>query len=177
MANNNLLSLVSDDVRNWIKDANHYVDVCCGCGNTFKKHSDATKIHEIEYCSNCEYISVCFYSESCPYNLMYIKIEKLSDTITNLFFYPTQSITTNVNVNIHDDYFVASKLYDLCYKRHYLYTVRELYSCVKSIINKEYDIRWSIPNYFKSLPNLSSVQKVLDKLNPNMSSGEIVIEI
>lgn len=177
MANNELLSMVSDDVCNWVKKPTHHVNVRCKCGNTLKKYDD-TKIHEIDYCSKCDYISVCFYSQACPYNLMFMGIEKLLNTITNLSFFPTQNPTDNTYLDFYTDDIIIARNYGCPYKKTIsnLYTVRELYSFVESNIKKS-DTRWSIANYFQSLPDLSSVQRILDKLNPNIMPEEIVIDI
>lgn len=143
---------LKNDIKLWSKTIPHYVN------------------HPININTTC--VIAFFRGEINPLASLFLKIR--NDSISNIIFYPTNYTTDKIDVIIADNILEHHDIYDKVIQYIYVETVQELYDYVEKYVNT-IPHKNAVPNgYFKNLPILTSLQKILDKKKP---MNDIIIEI
>lgn len=125
----------------------------------------------------CEHYSIQFLKGNRIMFYIFLADNKLS----KICFKTSTDFEDNVQLKFENDILHIVDCYNKFREYLLLYTVGDVYKYLHRYSTNIGGDKWSIPDFFQSLPNLSVLQKMLDEFNPNKKHGkiekEIVIEI
>ena len=178
--NEELYAKLQNDLKQWLMNEHNSITISCNCKYNEYNEYPYDGIYVCSNCSSSTNIVIALFTihNDCERVTMDITIE--NNKFISIALYPLDTVHTIIfdNNNIYlDECFVFDddppKI-----KLENIYDVDDLYHISESRVIEKYgpDIVNS-NEYYCHYPYLSSIQQILDDINPNKKPNEIIIEI
>ena len=182
--NSDLYKNITKDIKDWLSDFRNHAITMCTCPFLERYRSCKLSDNETDYfCQKCIYITVIFkYNPINPF--FRLKLDKTKNDIDQFVLhhndaYRNQTISKNKNngISMNECYNYSSADIDITENMN---NVQDLYLYCKSrmLLHIKSEHKKSVTQtHYEKLPNLLSLQQLLDNINSNKEPDDIIIEI
>lgn len=182
--NSDLYKNITKDIKDWLSDFRNNVFTLCGC--PFLERYKICKLSDNEtdyFCQKCNHITIIFkYNPTSPF--FRLRLDKTKNEIYEFVLHSNipgnrQIIFKNKNNGISMDERNYYSNIDIEITEN-MNNVQDLYMYCKSRMLSQMESEFAkfvIQEHYEKLPNLLSLQQLLDDINSNKEPDEIIIEI